>query len=129
MVKKYLSKELLINIEKAPSIQDWFSISYNSILDEGFIRKYNKYLKWDLISIRQVLSAELIIEYKDRIDFNLSEDFIREFQDKVSWASISFHQKLSKEFICDFHHKICFYSLMYNKNISDEAKELCITFL
>jgi hypothetical protein len=111
--QKPLTKELLKDIEDNISEIDWDKITWNNILPEDFIRKYQDKLDWNNISSRQILS----------------EDFIREFHDKVNWYSISYCQYLSNDFIIEFSNYIHLELLLINKNVSPEIKELYKTFI
>ena len=62
---------------------NWYYISYQYILSENFIKKFQNNVDCDNIS-----------SYIQK----LSENFIREFQDKVNWYYISINQKLSINF-------------------------------
>ena len=104
----------LETIRKNPKNQDWVAISYDvAILNKNFIREFQNYINWGVISWHKTLS----------------EEFIREFQDKVNWYYISCYQRLSKEFVIEFSDKINFTFLMKNNNISDEIKDLCKMFV
>jgi len=83
----------LISLEK---YMDWDNISKQE-LSENFMRKYNRFLNWWIISEHQ----------------KMSESFIREFKTKVNWVSLLFNKKLdlSNGFKEEFKELLPFESL------------------
>ena len=83
MKLKKLNKNQLKNIACDPVNANWYSLSGNYQLSEGFIARYEAYVRWDHISAFQ----------------NLSEAFIVAHRDQVNWMNISGFQRLSEQFI------------------------------
>jgi hypothetical protein len=114
--RKPLTPGQIKDITEKPNKQDWNTLIIRNELSEEFLTLYYSWFNnfsWDMISSYQTLS----------------ESFIRKFLYKLNFDRIVAEQKLSKEFIIEFSDKINWFFLQRNKNISDEVKELCKTFL
>ncbi len=105
-VDKYFRKsELDANIDV-----NWVSVSTFGILSHDDIRRYAKYLHWDIMSGTQ----------------DLPEDLIEAYAEFVDWACIGMYQSLSLQFVLKFMHKLQYLQDVLSKSSFsiDELKVL-----
>ena len=81
--------------------------------EDQFINKYEKYIKWYVLSSNKKLTIDFIKKYKDKLNWtNLSkneiflknEEYLDEFKDKLNWTSVCYIIK-KDELTYDFVEK------------------------
>lgn len=120
--KKFVTEEF-IDIFKDYRRFDWGSISSTtSLLKCSFLKKYESYLDWQLVTRRINITKSIARNFKHYINWNLAsayqdlkEDFIREFKDEVTWDKITLYQPMSEDFIREFQDKIVWDKLIVKK--------------
>lgn len=117
-----LEQEILQNIYND---WDWCSISANTInITLNFIREFCRLVNWDIISKRDDLTEEFIIEFEQRINFyniqynNLSIYFIRRYKHLLNWDKLSNKPYLNEEYYEEFQSYIN-WNIISNKQLSE----------
>lgn len=113
--------ELLGTEYKSNSDINWGKISSRK-LSEDFIREFENYLNWSVISSCQILSESFIKEFKNKVKwFNvqycqkLSEEFIEENINLIDFEIISNRQILSEEFFFRYSEKVNWLNILYHQ--------------
>jgi hypothetical protein len=119
----------------------------NPLVSEEYIEKHIEDFNIEELAKTRKFSEEFIIKHDNRINLidilkcqDLSDKYYDYLENKYSspndyfiklieWKYICIHQKLTKELIVKYIHNINFDFLKYNKNIDDETKEFCKTFI
>lgn len=108
---------------------DWNKISERKDLSNEFIRKYSKYIKWNILLKNRKLDKNLIeqcfqdINVADLIIYqSLSEDLIEKVINKTNslWGEISHFQNLSENFIDKYKDKLVWAYLLQKGNLSEK---------
>ena len=79
-----LSNNIISNIRMHPKRYDWMYISYYRTITEDFMREFKDYIIWKGVCLSQKMSKEFIMEFIDKIDFNLvihNNDISKEVKD------------------------------------------------
>lgn len=141
----YLQKNLFLRIrdfEIIKQLSDSFidqnskRIEFNRMLiynrlPEDFLRKYfDRFLIRDLCMFQKNLSENFIIDYADKLDWNLlccnqklKENILREFASKLNFKNISSRQKLSESFISYFKDKLDWVLISKYQKLSEDFIE------
>ena len=115
----YLKKENILPKNKQIdwSTLDWNYLTTNNKRNMKFLREFQDYVNWDIISNNFVFTGDLTYnffeDFKDKLDWHtiskwnyIAEDFIDMFHKKLDWNVLSSIQFLTPYLIDKYHHKI-----------------------
>lgn len=100
-------------IEEHMGQLNWLLLSVNPnflTFSYVFIRKYENFWDWRVISLIQPVNIE----------------FISEFADKFDWKLISKYQPLTKEIVIAFQNRVYWSEIIMNNRIKNSTKALLI---
>ena len=66
-----LPNNIISTIRKHPKRYDWSYICYHRNITEDFMREFQDYIIWKVISLRQKMSKEFIVGFVYKINFKL----------------------------------------------------------
>lgn len=108
------------------------------IIEDNIYNKLLELVNWNEISKNKELSDEFILEYKDKLNFELlcdniilSEDMIRQLDEYVDWSIISkYYKSFTAEFYIQYKDKLnWFYVCNNNRYLPESVIEECIDFI
>ena len=126
LVNNYLGRELMLP-------EHWNMISSYHYLDSVFMRKYNQYLNWRIISDNNVhIPTDLLASHATDIDwrdiwytyeFTCDEidELVSVMNDKhvyIDWGTISNRQKLTEEFMDKYEDSLVWAQISLYQNMS-----------
>lgn len=98
------------------------------ILNDKIIMRFDRQLKWDLLSKHYEFNVDLLRIYQHRVVWEeilqrqkFSENLLREFSPNFTskcWEIISEKQELSESFIHEFRYKVEWYNIALNQKVS-----------
>jgi len=110
---------------------DWKSMSKLPGLPNSLIRKYGHVLDWDLLTIHQSLSDDLMVDWVDYVNWkiasktqHLTPNILTQCKDLLDWDLVSKYQTLGIDELITYKDEVVWLSVIkINKNIPIEVLE------
>lgn len=98
------------------------------VMTDSFIMKFDRYVKWDLLSYHYEFSLDMLRIYQHRVNWGLilertkyPEEVLREMAPNFNendWEIVSKYQKLSEQFITDYADNLNWENVLIYQEIS-----------
>lgn len=122
-------------LEENPEKFNWLEICMNKELPISFYEKFEKYIRWDIVSRFQVIDVNMIRLYENKINWHqvrdnliLSNVELTEVKNKQTWEIISEKIKLNQRSLLKYRNKLNWEKVLFENTktkITDKVLNEC----